>query len=265
MSAQTQSVQVQYREHPQGIVARVTIANEGKLNTLNSALMTDLAAALDGLAAMERLRAVVLASAGTKAFIGGADITEMVALTQDTGRAFITRIHAVCAALRRIPVPVIARIQGFTFGAGLEVAAACDLRIAADTALFGMPEVKLGIPSVVEAALLPMLIGWGRTRKMLLLGETMGAAEALQVGLVEHIAPMAVLDADLDSWLASLLASGPLAIRAQKKLILDWEYLDVPGAVQAGIDAFAKSWTTAEPRRAMQHFLDAQAARKRGG
>jgi enoyl-CoA hydratase/carnithine racemase len=246
-------------------VARVTLDNERKLNTLNSPLMTELTAALDGLAATDRLRAVVLTSAGTKAFIGGADITEMVALTPDTGRAFITRIHAVCAAIRRIPVPVIARIQGFTFGAGLEVAAACDLRMAADTALFGMPEVKLGIPSVVEAALLPMLIGWGRTRKMLLLGETIGAPEALDIGLVEHITPAAELDMALEGWLANLLDSGPLAIRAQKKLILDWEDRDVADAVQAGIDAFAAAWTTGEPRRAMQHFLDAQAARRRGG
>ena len=86
-------------------------------------------------------------------------------------RAFITRVHGCCHAIRAIPVPTVARIQGFTFGAGMEMAAACDLRIAATGAMFGMPEVKLGIPSVVEAALLPMLIGWGRTRQLLLLGE----------------------------------------------------------------------------------------------
>jgi enoyl-CoA hydratase len=264
MNAPTQNIRVEIQDYPQGAVARVTLDNERKLNTLNSRLLADLTTALDGLATMDHLRAVVLTGAGPKSFIGGADITEMVALTPDTGRVFITRIHAICAALRRIPVPVIARIQGFTFGAGLEVAAACDLRIAADTALFGMPEVKLGIPSVVEAALLPMLIGWGRTRKMLLLGETIGAAEALQIGLIEQIAPAADLDTALDGWLASLLASGPLAIRAQKKLILDWEDRDVAGAVQAGIDAFAQSWSTDEPRQAMRHFLDAQASRKRG-
>jgi enoyl-CoA hydratase len=256
MSTQKPSVRIEFQDYTQGSIARVTLDNERKLNTLNTALMADLVAALDSLVAMGRLRAVILASAGAKAFIGGADITEMVALTPDTGRTFITGIHTLCAAIRRIPVPVIARIQGFTFGAGLEVAAACDLRLAADTALFGMPEVKLGIPSVVEACLLPMLIGWGRTRKMLLLGETIGAAEALQIGLVEGLAPAADLDTALETWLTSLLESGPLAIRSQKKLILDWEDSNVADAVQAGIDAFATAWTTDEPRQAMQRFLD---------
>jgi len=247
-----------------GHVARVIIDNERKLNTLNDALMERLASELDALAALEGLRAVVLASAGPRAFIGGADITEMSVLDPTTARAFIMRVHRCCDALRRLPVPVIARIQGYAFGAGLEVAAACDLRIAADTALFGMPEVRLGIPSVVEAALLPSLVGWGRARQILLLGETFTAVEAERWGLVERVVPGGDLDAAVDTWLDALMAAGPHALRLQKRLIGAWEDLPLRAAVQAGVDAFAEAWRTDEPRRAMRAFLDAQARRKRG-
>src|SRR5439155_144470 len=96
-------------------------------------------------------------------------------------------LHGVIAAIRTIPVPVIARINGYCLGAGPEVAAGCDLRVASDNAFFGMPEVKVGIPSVIEAALLPRLIGWGATAELVLLGENIDAAEALRIGLVSKV------------------------------------------------------------------------------
>ena len=110
-------------------------------------------------------------------------------------------------ALRELPVPVIARINGYALGAGLEVAAACDLRVAASNAVFGMPEVKVGIPSVVEAALLPGLIGWGRTRELLLFGENIDAATALAWGLVEQVVAPDALDAAVEARLAALLSA----------------------------------------------------------
>ena len=146
-------------------------------------------------------------------FVGGADIREMAALRDAEGaRAFIELVHGCCRAVRDCPVPVVARIEGFALGAGLELAAACDLRIAAADARFGMPEVRVGIPSVVEAALLPALIGWGRARRLLLLGEMIGAAEALEWGLVERVAPASGLDAAVAEWLGHLGAAGPLAL-----------------------------------------------------
>ncbi|HME24472.1 MAG TPA: enoyl-CoA hydratase-related protein, partial [Acetobacteraceae bacterium] len=143
-------------------VAVVTIDNPAKLNTLNTAVMSDLVAAVEALGIDGTLRAVVLRGAGERAFIGGADINEMADLDPASARAFITLVHRSCDVFRRLPVPVIARIRGYVFGAGVEVAAACDMRVASTDAQFGMPEVRLGIPSVVEAALLPQLIGWGR-------------------------------------------------------------------------------------------------------
>ncbi len=258
-------VRVEIDERAGGRIARVVIDNERRLNTLNSALMERLASELEALAALDGLRAVVLAGAGVRAFIGGADITEMSGLDPIAARAFIMRIHRCCDALRRLPVPVIARIQGYAFGAGLEIAAACDLRIASETALFGMPEVKLGVPSVVEAALLPSLVGWGRARQILLLGETFTAAEAERWGFVERVAAAGDLDAAVEEWLGALMAAGPRAVRQQKRLIGAWEDLPLRAAVQAGVEAFVEAWQTDEPRNAMRAFLDARAARKHGG
>ena len=179
-------------------VATVTVANAAKLNTLNTRVMTDLIAAVERLGADDSLRAVVLRGAGERAFIGGADINEMAGLDPPPARAFITLVHRSCDVFRRLPVPVIARIQGYVFGAGVEVAAACDMRVAARGAQFGMPEVRLGVPSVVEAALLPQLIGWGRTRQWLLTGDTIDAATAHAWGLVEDVVPAEQLDAAVE-------------------------------------------------------------------
>ena len=199
-------------------------------------------AALGQLAEDRAIRALIVTGAGERAFVGGADIRELASLDPVSGRAFITRVHRCCAAVRDFPAPVIARIQGFALGAGLELAAACDLRVAAEGAQLGMPEVKLGVPSVVEAALLPGLIGWGRTRQMLLLGSTISAAEALAWGLVEAVAPAGELDTVIEAWIEQICENGPQALRLQKALIRQWEDEPVSGAIQAGIDAFAKAY-----------------------
>jgi len=245
-------------------VARLTVAHDAKLNTLNPALLDAALAALRDLAKQPGLRVAVFTGEGERAFIGGADIGAMAALeTPAEAEAFIRRVHGICAAIRDLPVPVIARINGWCLGAGLEVAAACDMRIAVRDAKFGMPEVRVGIPSVVEAALLPGLIGWGRTRRLLLLAETITAADALAWGLLEEVAPRDAIDARLEEWLAHVLAAGPEAIRAQKALIRQWEDRPISEAIAAGIDAFAASWQTDEPKRMMRSFLVEQKARKK--
>jgi enoyl-CoA hydratase len=245
-------------------VACITIANPAKLNTLNRAVMTALIDAVEELAADPTLRVVILRGAGARAFIGGADITEMATLDADSARPFITLVHRSCDVFRRLPVPAIARIQGYALGAGLEVAAACDMRVASSDATFGMPEVRIGIPSVVEAALLPQLIGWGRTRELLLTGETIDAATAERWGLVEQVVAPEALDDAVERRVAAVLACGPAAINAQKALIRAWENLPMQQAIQRGIDSFAASWDTDEPARMMGGFLDAMRRRKIG-
>jgi enoyl-CoA hydratase len=250
--AMSPAVHVRQVRRAAGHVAFVTIDNARKLNTLNAALMAEFAAVFARLAGRDDLRAVVLTGAGERAFVGGADVDELAAIDGPAAaRAFIGAVHACCAAVRDLPVPVIARIGGWALGAGLELAASCDLRVAAEGAMFGMPEVRLGIPSVVEAALLPALVGWGRAREMLLLGETFDAARALAIGLVEAVVPAADLDAAVEARLAAILAAGPRAMRLQKALIRAWEDLPIKAAIAAGIDAFAAAYETDEPRKAM--------------
>jgi enoyl-CoA hydratase len=247
----------------QGRIARLAVDHPGKVNILNRALIDDLAGKVEALAGDPLLRALVLTGAGERAFIGGADIRDLAALDQASAAPFITALHRACEALRRLPVPAIARIHGYALGAGLEVAAACDLRIASEHGRFGMPEVKVGIPSVIEAALLPGLIGWGRTRRLLLTGETIDAREAERWGLVEWCVPAAQLDAAVEELLQAILACGPNALRLQKTLVREWQELPMAQAIERGITRFAEAFATDEPRRMMGAFLTAAAGRKK--
>ena len=257
-------VVVAREERPEGgHLARVTIDNAKKLNTLGLALMVELVETVERLEADRDLRLVVLRGAGERAFVGGADLAELASLDEHTARDFITLVHRSCDGFRRLPVPVIARIDGCALGAGLELAAACDLRVASERATFGMPEVRVGIPSVVEAALLPQLIGHGRARRLLLTGETIGAAEAFHWGLVDAVAPASELDAAVEGFAAAILAGGPNAIRLQKALIRDWQDLSTSAAVARGIDAFVEAYASDEPRRMAEARLAAMRARHR--
>lgn len=246
-------------------VATITVSNPSKLNIVDSAIVNELIASCEELSRDRNLRAVVLQGGNTApgkapAFIGGADITEMYALqSSDEARAFITRIHLACEVLRDIPVPVIAKVNGFCLGAGLEILAACDLRIATEASVFGMPEVKVGIPSVVEAALLPGLIGMGRTRRLLYLAENIEAREAERWGMIEKVVrDEAQLDHAVKDWTKRIVEMGPKAIRNQKQLMQKWENLSVDKGIQAGVEAFADAFEDGgtEPRAMMGRFVN---------
>ena len=238
------------------LVGRIAVDRPAKLNVLNRRLCGRLREAVQALGAREDVRALVLSGVGGRAFIGGADIAEMAALDPVSARGFIGDLHAVCLAVREAPVPVIARIEGYCLGGGMEIAASCDMRAAAAGAVFGMPEVRAGIPSVIEAALLPRLIGWGKTRELLLTGRTIDAAEALSCGFIEKLTVRAELDEAVERRLEAIAAAGPRAVRIQKALIRKWEILPLDAAVEAGVDAFAQAYATDEPRRMMEAFLN---------
>ena len=236
-------------------IAHVTLDNVRRANSLNSSTMDLFVARLAELARDDTLHALVLTGAGERAFIGGADIGEMSGLDVEGARRFITRVHRCCEAVHHFPTPVIARINGVVLGAGLELAAACDLRVAVDTARFGMPEVHLGIPSVVEAALLPRLVGWGAAADLVLTGDAIDAARAHHLGFVQRLAPPDGLDAAVDAVLRSIAISGPAAVRQQKRLLRAWERLPLDDAIAAGITAFVESWEGDEPQRMMAATL----------
>lgn len=245
-----------------GCVVRITIDNAAKLNTINRALAVEIVETIKQFEDDAALRLVILSGAGERAFVGGADLNELAHLDQHGATEFITLIHRCCDGFRRLAVPVIARIDGFALGAGLEIAAACDLRVASDRSVFGMPEILVGVPSVVEAALLPLLIGSGRARRLLLTGETIGASQALDWGLIDAVAPSDRLDAEVERLAAAILAGGPRAIRLQKRLILDWEDMSASAAIAQGIDAFAEAYRTDEPHRMATARLAEMRARR---
>ena len=257
MAESAHKIEVRREKRDAGVVAHLVFDNARRLNVLNPSALHDLTATFHALSAEEDLRVVVFSGAGGRAFIGGADINHMAGMrTSEDGRAFITMVHQLCQSIRDCPVPVICRLEGYTLGAGLEVAAACDLRIATDTAHFGMPEVKVGIPSVVEAALLPRLIGWGRTSWLLLTGENIDARKAEAWGMIEERVETAKIDAAIERCVHSIVDATPLAVRAQKRLMRRWERLPLDEAVQAGIDSFAQSVAEGEHIERMGAFVN---------
>jgi enoyl-CoA hydratase len=262
-NANNPTVHLRRNARTEGVIAHLTLDDGRGLNVFSSAMMDALTEKLQSLAGDDDLRAVVLSSAGTRAFSVGADINELAAIDSPAAaRVLITRLHRTAGAIRDLPVPVLGKIRGFCLGAGMEIAVACDVRFAADDATFGMPEVKIGIPSVIEAALFPLLAGWGRAREVLYLGENFSAGEALEWRLIEHAVPASELDQAVDAWIGRLMTSAPRAVRLQKRLMRQWEDLPTSDAIAAGIEALAAAYETDEPRRTMIKFLEAQKARK---
>jgi enoyl-CoA hydratase len=240
---------------PRGVV-RLTICNAGPLNILGTPVINAVREGLQALAAERQLRVLVIAGQSEKSMIGGADIKEMAGLDQASAETFITGLRDLCEAVRAFPAPVIARMPGWCLGGGLEVAAACDFRIAAHDAKFGMPEVKVGIPSVIHAALLPRLIGWGRARWLLMTAENIDAPTALAWGLVDRVAPPGGLDGAVEHTITALLECGPEALRAQKALLRQWEELPLTESVDLSIGVFGQSFLNGEPQRLMQGFIN---------
>jgi enoyl-CoA hydratase len=237
------------------LVATVTVNNPDQRNALGNAGKRELAEAIEDVAITEGLRVLIVTGAGDKSFIGGANLKEMAGFVRHAASEGPTLTHRVCEAIRRTPVPVIARINGWCLGAGLEIAAACDMRAAVATARFGMPEVLFGLPSGMEACLLPQLIGWGKTRELVFTGRHIDCAEGIQCHLIERMAAPGELDQAVEDWVAAILAAGPNAIRSQKELIRDWERMSLADAVQQGIRAVAAAHGSDEARGLMNAFV----------
>jgi enoyl-CoA hydratase len=239
-----------------GRVAYVVVDNVENRNALGRRGKEELISAFEALAGDGELRAAILTGAGDKSFIAGANLKEMGEAGIDDAEDISTKTHLACDAIRRLPVPVIARINGYCLGAGMELAASCDMRVGIETARFGMPEVRFGIPSGMEACLLPGLIGWGKTRELVLTGEMIDAQEAHRCGFLERLVPPAELDAAVERWVGAILASGPRAVRIQKRLISDWERMSIADAVKQGIAAVVEARRTDEPQRLMRAFAE---------
>ena len=243
-----------------GRIARLTFNNPAKRNALGVAGKERFIELMTELKHDESLRALVLTGAGDRSFVGGTNLAEMAHFDLTQAEASATKTHRVCDAVRCFPVPVIARINGYCFGSGMEIAACADMRVGTHDAKFGMPETRFGIPSGMEASVLPRIIGWGKAVELVLTGDHIDADEAYRIGFLQKKVAFDELDAAVEGWIASLLACGPNAVRIQKRLVIDWDRMSVTDGARAGIQAYVDSYRSDEPHRLMTAFVN----RKRG-
>jgi enoyl-CoA hydratase len=229
--------------------------NRPPLNLLDPALIDALRECFCGLAGDPSVRVAVVTGEG-RAFTGGMNVHVLAELDVWGAKQLITRLHEAIRAVHEAPFVVLAEVNGACLGAGFELAMACDLRVAAETATFGLPEVRVGVPSVIEAALLPGLVGPGRAAEMLLTGAPVSAHQALAWGLVNRVAAAAGLREATGELVRQILDCAPGAVRLQKELMIRWRPTDLASAVRYGINAFATAYATREPQEGARAFLD---------
>ncbi len=197
-----------------GAVAVVTLNRPKVLNALNNQTLAELASCMAGLKADDTVRAIILTGAGEKSFVAGADINELAALSPVEGQAHARRGQLIFDALEQMGKPVIAAINGFALGGGCELAMACTMRLAADTARFGQPEINLGLlPGYAGSQRLPRLVGKGIAMEILLTGEMVSAQRAYEIGLVNRVVPAAELMAEATKLAQALAGKAPIATR----------------------------------------------------
>lgn len=240
-------------------VATVSIENAGSLNILSTPVINGLLEALAWVEKNSDVRVVIMRGHGDKAFVGGADIKEMAALDHQSASVFIDTLRQLCEAVRVLRMPVVARIPGWTLGGGLEFALCCDLRIASAAAKLGMPEVKVGIPSVIHASLMPRLIGKSRATWLLLTGEIIDAQQGLSWGLLDKVVALDTLDAEVNRVADGLAMLGPKVLAQQKRMMREWEDETIETSIRNSIGEFAAAFQTGEPQHYMGTFLKEKA------
>jgi enoyl-CoA hydratase len=246
-------------------IATVTINRPDKLNALNGTVIRELGEAAARIASDASVRGAILTGAGTKAFVAGADIGEIAAQGPIDGRARASEGQAAFRRLERCGKPVIAAVNGFALGGGCELAMACHLRVAGEHAKFGQPEVKLGIgPGYGGTVRLPRLVGKGRALDLLLTGRMVDAEEALRIGLVSRVVPADRVLAEARALLESILANGPLAVRACLDAVDAGLEMSLDEALQLEASYFGLLSGTADMREGTAAFLEKRKAEFKG-
>ncbi len=201
-------------------IATVTIDNQPALNALSAPLLTQLDRIFTGLAKNAEVKGVIITGAGEKSFVAGADISEFIQVTGDTAVEFMSRGQRIFDKIEAFDRPVIAAVNGFALGGGNEIALCCDVRIAAENAVFGQPEVNLGIiPGYGGTQRLPRVIGPGKAKEVIFADERINAQEALRIGLVQRVVPKGQAVEEAKKLLKKIMSKGPLAIKMAKKAI----------------------------------------------
>ena len=246
-------VLLEKKEH----IAVATINRPKALNALNSEVLSDLNELVDIVAADQDIYALVITGSGEKAFVAGADIGEMSTLTKEGGEAFGKHGNDVFRRIETLPIPTIAAVNGFALGGGCELSMSCDIRICADTAVFGQPETGLGItPGFGGTQRLARLVGPGMAKQMVYTARNIKADEALRIGLVNAVYPLAELYAAAEKLASQIAANAPIAVRAAKKAINEGLDLPMDEAVVVEEKAFGSCFETADQQEGMGAFLE---------
>jgi enoyl-CoA hydratase len=241
--------------------AVVTINRPAALNALNAEVLDELAAAFADLQHNDAVACVILTGSGAKAFVAGADIAAMQPLDAVTAVHFARLGHAVLNVIEKFPKPVIAAVNGFALGGGCELAMACDIRIVADNARFGQPEVNLGvIPGFGGTLRLARLVGKGRAKELIFTGDMIDAQEAYRIGLANKVVAADELLAAARSLAAKIASKGPVAVRFAKESVDNGLEMDLDRAGRFEADLFGLCFATADQKEGMQAFLEKRPA-----
>ena len=241
---------------PQGNIAYLTIDRPEALNALNAQVLSDLNAALDAID-LGTIRCVIVRGAGEKSFVAGADIAQMKGLSKAEGEVFGKQGNDVFLKLENLPIPTIAAVGGYALGGGCELAMSCDIRICSDTAVFGQPEVGLGItPGFGGTQRLARLVGMGMAKQLIYTARNIKSDEALRIGLVNAVYPLAELYAAAEKMASTIAANAPIAVRAAKKAMNDGISLPIADAVVCEEKAFGSCFETKDQQEGMGAFLE---------
>jgi enoyl-CoA hydratase len=253
------------RCHVAAPIARITLDRQSKMNALNAALLGELAEAFRNVEEDEAVRAIVITGAGEKAFVAGADIGELAQLDPIHGRDYGLKGQSLFRRIELSRKPVIAAVNGYALGGGLELAMSCSIRIASENARFGQPEVKLGIIAGYGGSQrLPRLIGAGAALEMLLTGEPVTAQEALRLGLVNRVVPPAELLPAAEELARKVAANAPLALRLTLEAVRRGAEMDTEQGLYLESTLFALACTTEDMKEGTRAFLEKRAARFQG-
>ena len=240
----------------EGEFAILTINRPKALNALNSEVLDELDKVLDSIDTY-KIRALILTGAGEKSFVAGADIAEMSTLTKEQGKAFSKKGNDVFRKLETLEIPVIAAINGFALGGGCEIAMSCDIRICSENAIFGQPEVGLGItPGFGGTQRLARLVGPGMAKQMIFTGQNIKAEEALRIGLVNAVYPQNELLNEARKLALTIAKNGQNAVRNSKKAINDGLQLDIDKAIKIEEKLFGDCFQSDEQVDRMKKFLE---------
>ena len=239
-----------------GAVGIITINRPEALNALNSAVLDDLQAVIDGVD-LNAVRCLILTGAGEKSFVAGADIGEMSSLTKAEGKAFGKKGNDVFRKIETLPIPVIAAVNGFALGGGCEIAMSCDFRICSDNAVFGQPEVGLGItPGFGGTQRLARLVGPGMAKQMIYTARNIKADEAFRIGLVNQVVPQEELMATVEKIAGGIAMNAPIAVRNCKKAINEGLEKGMDEAIVIEEKLFGNCFETHDQVEGMSAFLE---------